>query len=206
MASPVIQTGTLSGRRLQAAMLVADGHLTNVQIAADVGVTPQTLAKWKRREDFRAEVERIRTIVRDEVLHQGIALKVNRLKALNDRVNRIERIMEERAADPAMQNIPGGKTGLIKRTLKSIGSGASATIIEEFEFDATLSKEYLAVLEQSEEEMSGKFEEAKPNGGPGDRPRVQINYPVLSAEALKAMEESAVTIDLPRGVRRLLER
>ena len=176
--------------------------MTSVQIAADVGVTPHTLAKWKRREDFTAEVERIRTIVRDEVLHQGIALKVNRIKALNDR---IERIMEERAADPAMQNIPGGKTGLVKRTVKSIGSGANATIIEEFELDATLSREYLAVLEQSEKEMSAKFEEAKPNVGPGERPKLIINYPVLSAEDLKAVE-SAPTIDLPPGVRRLPQR
>jgi hypothetical protein len=80
---------------------------------------------------------------------------------INDGVKRIEQIMEERAADPAMQNIPGGKTGLVKRTLKSIGSGANATIIEEFEFDTALSKEHLAVLEQCEKEMAASSRETR---------------------------------------------
>jgi hypothetical protein len=69
MASSVIEKDSLSGRMLWAAMLVADGDLTNDEIAAEVEVTRYALAHWKRREDFKAEVERIRTVVRDEVLH-----------------------------------------------------------------------------------------------------------------------------------------
>jgi hypothetical protein len=205
MASPIIQTDTLSGRMLRAAMLVADDHLTNDQIAADVGVTRHALANWKRREDFRTEVERVRTLVRDEVLREGIARKANRIRALDDLFHRIEQIIEERAADPAMQNIPGGKTGLVKRTVKSIGFGASATIIEKFEFDAAVSKQYLAVLEQAAKEMGGKFEEAKPNGGPGDGRNFIVNYPVLSAEDLKTIESTPTLDLLVPSVRRLPE-
>jgi cytochrome c556 len=96
-----------------------------------------------------------------------------------------------------MQNIPGGDTGLMKRTVKSIGFGASATIIEEFEFDAALSKQYLAVLEQAAKEMGDRFEEAKPNGDPGDRPKIIINHPVLRPEDLKA-SAWAPTLDMLR--------
>src|SRR6266436_8000086 len=123
MAFSIVPVDKLSGRMLQAAMLVADSHSTEAQIAADVNVTTSTLAKWKKREDFRVEVERIQTSVRSQMLREGIALKENRIKALNDHARRIKQIMEERAADPSMQNVPGGKTGLMKRTVKSIGSG-----------------------------------------------------------------------------------
>jgi hypothetical protein len=156
MASPIIQIDALSGSMLRAAMHVADGRMTNDEIAADVGVSRSTLAKWKLRESFRTEVERIRATLRDQVLLEGITLKANRIRTLNDLYKRIEQIIAERAADPAMQNIPGGTTGLMKRTIKSIGSGANAAIIVEGTFDIALCKESRAILAQMAKEMDGE--------------------------------------------------
>ncbi len=45
--------------------------MTNDQIAADVGVSRSTLAKWKLRQGFRNEVECIRVAVREQVLSSG---------------------------------------------------------------------------------------------------------------------------------------
>jgi cytochrome c556 len=168
MASPT-QIDELPRRMLRAAMLVGDGDLTNDQIAAEVGVSRSTITKWKRREDFRAEVERFQTDVRDLVLQEGIARKEIRIMALNDSVERIKQIKQERALDPAMQNIPGGRTGLMKRTVKTLGAGASALIIEEGKFDAALHIQFLALLEQARKEME-EFENPEPKENLSKRP------------------------------------
>ena len=94
---------------MRAAMLIADGELTHDQIAAEVGTSRSTLSKWKRREDFMAEVKRYRAGIQDLVLHEGIALKMNRIRALDDLADRIEQIMTERAADPDIQTVLGGR-------------------------------------------------------------------------------------------------
>ncbi len=100
-----------------------------------------------------AEAKKCRAEIWDLVVHEGVALRVNRIKALNDLCNRIEQIIDERALDPDMQNIPGGKTGLLKRIVRTIGSGASALIVEEGKFDAPLFRLRLAVLDQARREM-----------------------------------------------------
>src|SRR4249920_340554 len=84
MSDGGIRKDTLSNRMLRAALLVSEDRLTDEQIAEQAGVKRNALAKWKRREDFKAEVERIRTAARDQVLREGIALKVNRLRRLDE--------------------------------------------------------------------------------------------------------------------------
>ncbi len=71
-----------------------------------------------------------------------LAVRDNRLAALQDRHDRLRQVMIERGADPSMQIVPGGKTGLLCRTLKSVGSGPNSQIVEEFEIDETLLKEF----------------------------------------------------------------
>jgi transposase-like protein len=44
-------------QRIQAAALVAAGRLTDLEIAAEVGVSDRQLRRWKRIPEFRARVE-----------------------------------------------------------------------------------------------------------------------------------------------------
>jgi len=47
----------LSGQQLQALELLANGEM-NKDVAAEIGVTPQTISNWKRKDDlFIAELE-----------------------------------------------------------------------------------------------------------------------------------------------------
>jgi hypothetical protein len=57
---------------------------------------------------------------------------------LHDLTARLMKKIEERAADPAMQNIPGGRTGLIIRTQEIIGEGPNARTIVAYEVDENL--------------------------------------------------------------------
>ncbi len=97
-------------------------------------------------------MEHMRPEVREQVLLQGFATKANRMWALDDLYLRLQQIIDERAADPAMRNIPGGETGLIKRTVRNIGSGAKPEFVEHGELDCALLDALQAIRKQAAEE------------------------------------------------------
>ena len=45
-------------QRIQAAQLVADGKLTEVEIAIEVGISDRQLRRWKRIPEFQSEVRK----------------------------------------------------------------------------------------------------------------------------------------------------
>jgi len=183
---------------MRAAMLIADGELTHDQIAKEVGVSSSTITKWKRREDFMAEVKQCRSDIRERALQVGVARKEIRIMALNDAADRIEQIMDERAADPDIQTVLGGRTGLMKPTITSIGSGANALTIKGGKFDASLYRLYLATLEQARKEME-EFENAKPKGKLSKRPpNVKLVFAEATPEQLYPPE-----IDVEEELRRM---
>ena len=119
-----------------AAELVAEDELTDAEIAERVGIGPRTLYRWKRDPVFVAEVEKRVEEFGRVVRSRGIARLERRIKALNDRWERMNRIIEERAEDPAMANVPGGKTGLLVRRVKGVGRGDGFLLIESYEVDS----------------------------------------------------------------------
>jgi hypothetical protein len=56
------------------------------------------------------------------------------------------RIVAERAV--AMTGVPGGGSGMLVRTYKTIGKGVDAVVKEEYAFDAALSRELRETLKQ----------------------------------------------------------
>src|SRR5437660_10560978 len=50
-------------------------------------------------------------------------------------------VIDERAASPDRANVPGGKTGIVTKTIKGIGNGDDFQIVESYEVDtATIGK------------------------------------------------------------------
>ena len=58
-------------------------------------------------------------------LRFAVARRHRRVQAMNDRWRKMKQVLRERAAAPEMSNVPGGKTGLLVRKVKSIGGGES---------------------------------------------------------------------------------
>jgi hypothetical protein len=83
-------------RTIPAAQAVAEDRLTDEQIAASVGVTKQTLERWKKHPEFQQRVAEIVEKYRQAVLSEGIADVVNRVKALGDRWGRMQQVIEAR--------------------------------------------------------------------------------------------------------------
>ena len=108
----------LTGQRLRAAMLVADGALTDDQISKEVEVTRSSITRWRKRPEFRTKVNEFRAELEEQTLNYGIALRFKRVQVLQDLLDRLRQVIDERAADPEVQHVPGGKTGLVVRKAK----------------------------------------------------------------------------------------
>ncbi len=102
-------------------------------------------------------------------MRRAISRRTRRVKALDDRWQAMQKVIAERAADASHQHAPGGSTGLLTRTLKIIGSGDAAQLVEEFELDAALLKELREHEKQAAQEVgqwTEKQEVTGKDGGP----------------------------------------
>lgn len=157
--------------RNKAAELLAAKNLTHQEIADSVGIDRKTLWNWRREPEFAARVEEIVEQNRAETRRIGIADKERRLAALNDRWRRMRLVIEERAADPDHARAPGGSTGLLVRTIRSVrveddreggGRGGPKTVeVDEFAVDTGLLRELREIEKQASIEL-GQWDEAPP--------------------------------------------
>jgi hypothetical protein len=78
------------------------------------------------------------------------------MRAYDDRWRALQQVIAERAAHPDMRDVPGGRTGLLVRSLKTIGSGDAAREVAEYRLDAAILKE-LRELERQAAEEAGQW-------------------------------------------------
>jgi DNA-binding CsgD family transcriptional regulator len=143
-----MELGKLTAKQIEAAKLVAGKKHTIQQIAERVGVSTRTIDYWKTDATFQVEVDRVRNLWRLTVRKVGLADPEIRLHDLNDLRNRLFGVIHARAKDPEMQEVPGGKTGLLTKTYKIRAIGQGETIAEpEYRVDHKLFQD--AVLLQT---------------------------------------------------------
>ena len=172
------QTGTekpLDDPQIEAAYLLAEDKLTDAQIAKRLKIGRTTLHRWKQIPAFAAKVAEFVQQTEAEILKRGIARKARRVEALHARWLKMQRIIEDRSAAPEMQHVAGGKTGLLVRQLKSIGSGPAAQVVEEFEVDTGLLKELREHEKQAAVEM-GQWTEKRDVTSGGEPFKVYVGF------------------------------
>jgi transcriptional regulator with XRE-family HTH domain len=171
-----VTKSTNTEARARAAVLLAEDDLTDEQIAAMVGVTRRTLARWKTNADFAALVGDHVGELQAAMLRLTVAKKRERMKVLDrlheklltvidERAEEYAALAEQQAAEPDTKRVyrqvfggsgtvpAGGGTGLIVRQLKVVGAGPMAREIEEFAVDTGLVREIRAVHEQAAKEL-----------------------------------------------------
>lgn len=135
----------------EAAQLIAEGRLSLSEIAEKLDVDRKTLWNWRQAPEFTARVDEHLEAFRDEVLRRGIAVRERRVKALNDRWNRMQALIEARA--DKMAGVPGGSTGLLAHDVKGVGRGDDFELIDVYRFDAALVKEIREHEKQAAQEL-----------------------------------------------------
>jgi hypothetical protein len=141
-------------RQERAAHMIADDRHSDMKISKILGIHFQTLAGWKKRPEFAARVSELVATYAEQATKAGLANRNNRIRLLQEQAEKIQTVIDERATDPAMAAIPGGKTGLIVRTPKVIGDA----VLEVYRADVGLLKELRATNEQIAREK-GEWQE-----------------------------------------------
>jgi len=142
-----------NGEREEAAVLLAEDQLSDQKIADKLNICRRTLQKWKSHPDFRERINENAKRIGNVALGRAIAKRGRRVAWLDQRHAKLRRVVLERAADPLMANVPGGKTGLIVRQIKGIGKGDDFQIVEEFFVDTGLLDALLKLEKQAGVEL-----------------------------------------------------
>lgn len=169
-ASPVRQ---LSFQEQRAATHIAEGLLPLRQVSLVTGLSQARLTLLSSQDpDFQDQVSFLREEFAARVLSTGLALRAVRQERLNERARLLDRLLSERAMvalppgpenpfhDPDSLGVPGASTGLLVKTLRSVGSGPMAQVVDEWQLDRPVLRE-LAELEQQAAREAGQWRDVK---------------------------------------------
>ena len=215
ITSGLAQFGTikqfpLNKKQEYAARLVGEGDLTQVQICEKVGCGRRTLNHWLQDPEFEAFQNRVRvyrTRYASVVMNSGLARREKRVQHLTDLHQRLRTVIKERAKDPTMQAVPGGRTGVLVRKIKSIEvdettpDGKKRTvkkIVPEYETDVATTAEIRKIQDQIAIEC-GDREPDEVGTQPMTAIAISIKYdqPAPRQEPAVVVQPEAF-IDLPR--------
>ena len=159
--------------REKAAAMVAVDELGDRQIAESIGIDPKTLTRWKQSPEFSERVKSLVAAAREEAKRYVIADKDARVGAADALRTKLLGVFEERGQAPEMQIAAGGKSGLLVRTLKSIGAGPLAQVVEEFAVDTGSIRSLLDVQEYASREL-GQLPSKHEHSGPGGKGPIPV--------------------------------
>lgn len=155
----------LTPRHHQAARLLAEDLFTDADIAKQVGVRRRTILRWKKLANFQELVTQYRQELDEQILQQGVARRAARIRRYNDRLRRMDKVIEQRAEAPEMAGVPGGDTGLLVRTFKSVGVGENNQLISEYAVDVGLLREMRELEKQAAQDLGQWTEKADLTSG-----------------------------------------
>ncbi len=135
------------------------------------------------------------TIIADQhaaLRETGITEKQTRVADLGDLRRRLWHILEARAADPSMQGVPGGATGLLERRTRVL----AGQVAQEYRLDVALVREIRALLKQASMEL-GQWGLPLETGVPSASP---ATFTIVGNSEGESGEELSPLAALPRPV------
>jgi len=119
------------------------------------------------KQSIKDRVREIQEQVAAKLAEITIGDRMERVRVYDDTWKRLRLIADERANDPAMATIPGGKSGFLVKRVKSIGSGEFSEVVEEYEADTSLAKEIRATAQQAAQDLGQWLDKSEVSGKDG---------------------------------------
>jgi hypothetical protein len=155
-------------KRLKAVQLLAEGVASDEEIGEQISIGRTTLHRWKLHPAFQAKLAEAIAEIEARIFSRGIARRLNRVKALDKRWDKLQQVIKERAASEQMQAVPGGKTGLLVRDVKGVGKGEDFQLVELYAVDTGLLKELREHEKQAAQELGQWTEKQELTGKDGE--------------------------------------
>ncbi len=192
-----------TAQRERAVLLFAQGKRIP-EVARDIQADQSTVWRWLQETEFQFRLDQFQRVreARPELVIQveKTLTKVKRLEEATRRHDKLNQIIKERSEDPDLQDVPGGKTGLLTREVKVIGQGRAQQVVFEFSIDAILLAELRALEVQVAKEL-GEWAERREISGPGGGPVQSVSLTAdltrLSDEELQALDMITSKLALP---------
>lgn len=90
-------------------------------------------------------------------LEHGMRSSLSRVAAKEDRWLRLRCVINERAKDPDMAEVPGGRTGLLLKQIRVTGSGEKQSVSTTFVLDSAILSELRALEEEVATELGQRI-------------------------------------------------
>jgi replicative DNA helicase len=139
--------------------MACDEGLSNTQIGKKVGFPPSTIRMWLSRPDYKEAIREYYEILEEETFRLAAIHRANRLRKLQEVLDKMDIVMAERAKAYENVNI-GGKSGLLVKQVKTVGSGPNAYDVAEYVYDSALVRDILSIHKQIAQEK-GEWSERK---------------------------------------------
>jgi len=130
---------------------------------------------------LRLRIKELQSALAEEVVKLAITDRNARLTALQERQDALRSIVKACAADPNNQSAAGANTGYMVRTVKQIGGGDTAQVVEEFALDTGLLRELREIEKQAAIECGEWFEHERAPAVSGGSVTMELPSPDLIA-------------------------
>jgi transposase len=77
----------LTKKQMEAAKLIAEGYLTQREIAERVDVREETISRWKKQEEFRQAIEEFTTEMKKDIERKLMSMAPEALRQLRKLLN-----------------------------------------------------------------------------------------------------------------------
>lgn len=135
-----------------------------VKVYGPSGGAGQSAARLLKNAEICSRLLEIREAISANTIQLEISDRNARVKALQDRWDRLRRVIDERATSVEYADAPGGSTGLLAKDYK--GKDATQPI---YRVDTGLLAELRNHEKQAAQELGQWSEEKEPEGGDGKR-------------------------------------
>lgn len=132
---------------------------STAEIGAKFGFPAATIRNWLKRDEYVEDIKQYYDMLNEEMLRIPVTNRANRMRQLQSLLDGIQIIIDERSETYSHTKV-GGRSGLIVKRHKSIGTGPNAYEVAEYEFDSGLVGRILDIHKQVAVEQ-GQWQEKK---------------------------------------------
>jgi Helix-turn-helix of insertion element transposase len=122
----------------RAAILAAEDELSDTEIARLCGITRRTLIRWKKQPSVRQKKDEHLRLIQLHAEVEMISERQKRVSYLDIRHQELQSIIRVRSSSPEMRDVPGGRSGLMRRRKRYLSQRCRVCLGADYEYEVDI--------------------------------------------------------------------